>query len=271
MKTRTYILSLALLCFSIAELTAQIAVSKILVLPQSEFYDELWFKLSEPAFPEPIDTFLNKKNRIEYIQQRYSDGSSVFSNYNKKGELVTCFIGNLDITGGNSGSPVIDGDGNLIGIAFDGNWEAMSGDIAFEPELQRTISVDIRYVLFTIEKLMGGQNLIDELKFAKKKPKPVTTPADINTGASTGTTTTPTGTTPVATPKTEVQKKAEEAKAKAEAKIKEQNELNRLKGEEVRKKREEELKKAQEQGKDAKKKVEEGAKKPAQAITPVKK
>ena len=88
MKTRTYIVSLALLCFSIAELTAQIAVSKILVLPQSEFYDELWFKLSEPAFPEPIDTFLNKKNRIEYIQQRYSDGSSVFSNYNKKGELV---------------------------------------------------------------------------------------------------------------------------------------------------------------------------------------
>jgi hypothetical protein len=91
---------------------------------------------------------------------------------NKKGELVTCFIGNLDITGGNSGSPVIDGDGNLIGIAFDGNWEAMSGDIAFEPELQRTISVDIRYVLFTVEKLMGGKNIIDELKFATKKPKP---------------------------------------------------------------------------------------------------
>jgi len=91
---------------------------------------------------------------------------------NKKGELVTCFIGNLDITGGNSGSPVIDGDGNLIGIAFDGNWEAMSGDIAFEPALQRTISVDIRYVLFTVEKLMGGKNIIDELKFATKKPKP---------------------------------------------------------------------------------------------------
>jgi hypothetical protein len=90
---------------------------------------------------------------------------------NSKGELPTCFIHNLDITGGNSGSPVIDGDGNIVGIAFDGNWEAMSGDIAFEPELQRTISVDIRYVLFVVEKLMGGKNIIDELKFVKKKPK----------------------------------------------------------------------------------------------------
>lgn len=214
---------------------------------------------TNPEFivPDKLATLIEKKDFGKYA--------------NKNGELVTCFIGNLDITGGNSGSPVIDGDGNLIGIAFDGNWEAMSGDIAFEPELQRTISVDIRYVLFTIEKLMGGQNLINELKFSKKKPKPVSTPVETSTGASTGTTVTPGATTPVAAPKTEVQKKAEEAKAKAEAKIKEQNELNRLKGEEVRKKREEELKKAQEQGKDAKKKGEEGAKKPAQTIAPSKK
>jgi len=84
---------------------------------------------------------------------------------------VTCFLHNLDITGGNSGSPVIDGDGNIVGIAFDGNWEAMSGDIAFEPQLQRTISVDIRYVLFIVDKLMGGSNIINELKFAERKPK----------------------------------------------------------------------------------------------------
>jgi hypothetical protein len=70
----------------------------------------------------------------------------------ENGELVTCFISNNDITGGNSGSGVFNGNGELIGIAFDGNWEAMSGDIAFEPELQRTISVDIRYVLWTIDK-----------------------------------------------------------------------------------------------------------------------
>jgi hypothetical protein len=95
---------------------------------------------------------------------------------NSKGELPTCFIHNLDITGGNSGSPVIDGDGNIVGIAFDGNWEAMSGDIAFEPELQRTISVDIRYVLFVVEKLMGGKNIVDELKFVKKKPAPAPAP-----------------------------------------------------------------------------------------------
>jgi hypothetical protein len=74
------------------------------------------------------------------------------------------FLSNNDITGGNSGSPVINGDGQLIGIAFDGNWEAMSGDIYFEPELQRTISVDIRYVLFIIDKYANASNLIREME-----------------------------------------------------------------------------------------------------------
>ncbi|HHZ97911.1 MAG TPA: hypothetical protein EYN67_20745, partial [Flavobacteriales bacterium] len=64
---------------------------------------------------------------------------------------------------GNSGSPVMNSNGDLIGIAFDGNWEAMSGDIAFEPALQRTISVDIRYVLWIVDKLAGATNIIDEL------------------------------------------------------------------------------------------------------------
>ncbi|MFN8775769.1 MAG: S46 family peptidase [Flavobacteriales bacterium] len=93
---------------------------------------------------------------------------------NADGELVVCFIGDLDITGGNSGSPVMDGNGHLIGIAFDGNWEAMSGDIAYEPALQRTIAVDVRYVLWVIEKLMGGKNIIDELVYASR---PVPSPA----------------------------------------------------------------------------------------------
>ncbi len=84
---------------------------------------------------------------------------------NDKGELVTCFIGDLDITGGNSGSPVMDANGNWIGLAFDGNWEAMSGDIAYEKDLQRTICVDIRYVLFVVEKLMGGKKIVDELTY----------------------------------------------------------------------------------------------------------
>ena len=81
----------------------------------------------------------------------------------KNGKLVTCFLSNNDITGGNSGSPVINGYGELIGLAFDGNWEAMSGDIAFEPALQRTINVDIRFVLFIIDKYAGARHLVDEM------------------------------------------------------------------------------------------------------------
>ena len=96
---------------------------------------------------------------------------------NGKKELITCFLTTNDITGGNSGSPVINGNGELIGIAFDGNWEAMSGDIAFEPELQRTISVDIRYVLFVIDKYANAQNLIDELTIVKTKHMPAPKPA----------------------------------------------------------------------------------------------
>lgn len=81
----------------------------------------------------------------------------------KDGELHTCFTTNNDITGGNSGSPVINGKGELIGIAFDGNWEAMSGDLAFENDLQKCINVDIRFVLWVIDKMAGANNLIDEM------------------------------------------------------------------------------------------------------------
>jgi hypothetical protein len=87
--------------------------------------------------------------------------------YGEGDVMPVCFLTNHDITGGNSGSPVINGDGELIGLAFDGNWEAMSGDIAFEPALQRTINVDIRYVLFIIDKYAGAQNIIDELTIVK--------------------------------------------------------------------------------------------------------
>lgn len=85
----------------------------------------------------------------------------------KDGKLIVCFLSNNDITGGNSGSPILNAEGHLIGLAFDGNWEAMSGDIAFEPELQRTINVDARYVLFVMDKFAGAQRLIDELTIVK--------------------------------------------------------------------------------------------------------
>ena len=85
----------------------------------------------------------------------------------KDGTMHTCFLTNNDITGGNSGSPVIDGRGNLIGLAFDGNSESMSSDWVFNPDLQRCINVDIRYVLFIIEKYGECKRLIDELTFAK--------------------------------------------------------------------------------------------------------
>ena len=85
----------------------------------------------------------------------------------KDGSLHTCFLTNNDITGGNSGSPVLDAKGNLIGLAFDGNWESMSSDVMFEPDLQRCICVDIRYVLWLVEKYGKADNIIAELTYVK--------------------------------------------------------------------------------------------------------
>lgn len=84
-----------------------------------------------------------------------------------KNDLVVCFITTNDITGGNSGSPVLDANGNLIGLAFDGNYEALSHKIAFDKDLNRTICVDVRYVLWCIDKLGGASHLIKELKLIK--------------------------------------------------------------------------------------------------------
>ena len=105
----------------------------------------------------PVEFTVPERLKELYAQQdygRYAD---------KNGELPVAFLVNCDITGGNSGSPVMNNKGQLIGLAFDGNWEAMSGDVAFEPELQRTIAVDIRYVLFVIEKYAGAGWLLNEL------------------------------------------------------------------------------------------------------------
>lgn len=91
--------------------------------------------------------------------------SGDFGRYaNKNGGMNVCFISNNDITGGNSGSAMFNAKGELLGLAFDGNWEAMSSDIVFEPDLQRCIGVDVRYILFMIEKYGKATQLIDELK-----------------------------------------------------------------------------------------------------------
>ena len=82
-------------------------------------------------------------------------------------ELVIGFITTNDITGGNSGSPVLNKRGELIGLAFDGNYEALSHKLAFDKDLNRTICVDIRYVLWCIDKLGGGKNIIEELKLMR--------------------------------------------------------------------------------------------------------
>ena len=81
----------------------------------------------------------------------------------KDGTMHVCFLTNNDITGGNSGSPVMNGKGELIGLAFDGNIEAMAGDVIFDKKLQRTIVVDIRYVLWCIDTFGGAKHIVDEM------------------------------------------------------------------------------------------------------------
>ena len=100
--------------------------------------------------PEKLETAIKNNDYGRYIDAR-------------TGEMHVAFLSNTDITGGNSGSPIFNAKGELLGLAFDGNWEAMSGDIVFEPNLQRTISVDVRYILFIMDKIGGAERLVNEL------------------------------------------------------------------------------------------------------------
>ena len=121
------------------------------------------------------EVITDDKNHEFYVPQKLKDlyEAKDYGPYARKedGKLPVGFLSNNDITGGNSGSPVINAYGELIGTAFDGNWEAMSGDIYFEPNIQRTISVDIRYALFIIDKYAGAKHLIDEMNVVSERHK----------------------------------------------------------------------------------------------------
>lgn len=106
--------------------------------------------------PEIFDYNIPQKLRDIYASKDYG-------RWNVGGTVPVCFLATNHTSGGNSGSPVIDGDGNLIGLNFDRVWEGTMSDLAFDPELCRNISVDIRYILFLIEQYAGATNLLDEM------------------------------------------------------------------------------------------------------------
>ena len=115
----------------------------------------LKYKKDDQEFDLPIKVLEMEKNK-DY--GRYADAD---------GSLHINFLTDNDITGGNSGSPVLNGKGELIGLAFDGNIEAMAGDVIFDKKLQRTINVDIRYVLWVIEKFANAKHIVDEMTLVK--------------------------------------------------------------------------------------------------------
>ncbi|HKR04887.1 MAG TPA: S46 family peptidase, partial [Bacteroidia bacterium] len=129
----------------------------------------------DPMDAVHYDYFTTLEGIMEKMDDKYKDynvpkklaelyNKKDYGHYAENGEMKVCFLTNNDITGGSSGSGVLNDKGELIGLAFDGNWEAMCGDIVFDPNYKRTIVVDIRYVLFIVDKFAGATNLINEMK-----------------------------------------------------------------------------------------------------------
>lgn len=128
------------------------------------FYDYVCTMSGVAAKYVPGDYEFDLPARYMDLYRAKDFGPYVDKKYN---DIVVCFITTNDITGGNSGSPVIDANGNLIGLAFDGNYEALSHKLAFDKDLNRTICVDVRYVLWCIDKLGGAKHIVDELKLVQ--------------------------------------------------------------------------------------------------------
>lgn len=109
-----------------------------------------------------------------HVPQRLIDlyNTKDYGPYAADGTLPVCFLSSLHTTGGNSGSPVLNGKGELIGINFDRTWESTMSDILFDPVKCRNISMDVRYVLFILDKYFGAQRLLDEMQLVSHKDVP---------------------------------------------------------------------------------------------------
>ncbi len=119
------------------------------------------YGVMEKEDPDNYEFIVPEKLKRLYVKRDYGRYAMA------DGNLPCCFLTTNDITGGNSGSPVLNANGELIGLAFDGNWESMSSDVMFEPDLQRCICVDIRYVLFLVDKFGGAGYLTKEMNIVK--------------------------------------------------------------------------------------------------------
>ena len=119
---------------------------------------------------EPFDVPSELKT---YISAKKSAGEPLSKYLDENGELIVNFLSTNDITGGNSGSPVLNADGEVVGVAFDGNIEGVFGDYYFDTELKRMITCDIRYILFVTEELYGQKRLTEEMDFVRtEEPSP---------------------------------------------------------------------------------------------------